>query len=136
MGKLSAFLHPAVINEEKEVMISKRFLDENGDPVPFKIKALSQEENEKITKQSTKPVKTKGGIIEKLDSVEFGRRLVVAGTVEPNFSSEEMCKAYGVLDPLSVPGKMLLSGEFSRLLREISDLSGFSSEDIEEEAKN
>ena len=72
---------------------------------------------------------------EKLDNMELSRRTVVAATVEPDFSSQEMCDAYGVLDPLMVPGKMLLSGEFARLMQEITDLSGFDA-DIGEEAKN
>lgn len=101
------------------------FWAENGNPVWFKIKALSQEENEKITKRSTKLVKSKDGITEKLDAIEFGCRLVVSGTVEANFASQEICKAYGVLDPLSVLGKILLSGEFNRLLRGIHDLIEF-----------
>lgn len=132
---LKAFLHPAVVSEEKEIVISKRFLDDNGKPVPFKIRALTQEENEKLVKQSTRNVKINGRATEKLDSSEFTKRLVVAGTVEPDFSSKEMCDAYGVLDPLSVPARMLLSGEFSRLAQEITELSGFEM-DIGEEAKN
>ena len=44
MSKLSAFLHPITENEEKEVVISNRFRDENGNPVPFRIRALTQED--------------------------------------------------------------------------------------------
>lgn len=132
---LKAFLHPAVVSEKKEIVISKRFLDDNGNPVPFKIQALTQEENEKLVKQSTRSVKANGRTVEKLDTAEFTRRLVVAGTVEPDFSSKEMCDAYGVLDPLCVPAKMLLAGEFSKLAQEITELSGFEN-DIGEEAKN
>ena len=132
---LKAFLHPAVVSEEKEIVISKRFLDDNGKPVPFKIRALTQEENEKLVKQSTRNVKINGRATEKLDSSEFTKRLVVAGTVEPDFSSKEMCDAYGVLDPLRVPARMRLSGGFSRLAQEITELSGFEM-DIGEEAKN
>ena len=39
MSALSAFLHPAVPTEEKELVISKRFLGADGKPVPFKIRA-------------------------------------------------------------------------------------------------
>ena len=37
MSKLSAFLHPVTTSEEKEVVISNRFQDESGKPVPFTI---------------------------------------------------------------------------------------------------
>lgn len=71
------------------------------------------------------------------DNVAYTRRLVVSATVTPDFSSAEMCTAYGVMDPLEVPGRMLLAGEYTRLADEISKLSGFSDpEDLEEQAKN
>ena len=39
MSRLSAFLHPVPVQQEKEVVISDRFVDENGNVVPFKIRA-------------------------------------------------------------------------------------------------
>lgn len=134
MSKLSAFLHPVAASEEKEVIISNRFQDEKGNIVPFKIRALTQEENDTITKQATRRVKVNGQMVEQLDSTDFSRRMVVAATVEPDFRAKELCDAYGVLDPLMVPGKMLLSGEYAKLLRAITELSGF--EDMEDEVKN
>lgn len=134
MSKLSAFLHPVTASEEKEVIISNRFQDENGRPVPFKIRALTQEENDRITKQATRQTKVNGQTVEKLDSVDFSRRMVVSATVEPDFQAKELCDAYGVLDPLLVPGKMLLSGEYAKLLNAITDLSGFGG--AEDEVKN
>ena len=136
MSKLSAFLHPVTAQEEKEVVISKRFVDGQGNPAPFRIRALTQEENDRIAKQATRQVKVNGQIVERLDNVDFSRRMVVAATVEPDFSSKEMCDAYGVLDPLLVPGKMLLSGEYGRLMAEITQLSGFGDDTAEDEAKN
>lgn len=55
MSKLSAFLHPVTTSEEKEVVISNRFQDESGQPVPFKIRALTQEENDAITRGHPPP---------------------------------------------------------------------------------
>ena len=136
MSKLSAFLHPVTAQEEKEVVISKRFVDGQGNPVPFRIRSLTQEENDRITKQATRQVKVNGQPVEKLDNADFSRRMVVAATVEPDFSSKEMCDAYGVLDPLLVPGTMLLSGEYGRLMTEITQLSGFGDDTAEDEAKN
>ncbi|HIU43867.1 MAG TPA: phage portal protein [Candidatus Ventrousia excrementavium] len=135
MSRLSAFLNPVPAQQEKEVVISDRFVDENGNVVPFKIRALTQEENEALVKRSRHMRRIDGQWQEKLDNMELSRRTVVAATVEPDFSSQEMCDAYGVLDPLMVPGKMLLSGEYARLMQEITDLSGFDA-DIGEEAKN
>ena len=85
MSKLSAFLHPVTTSEEKEVVISNRFQDESGQPVPFKIRALTQEENDAITRQATRRRKEGGQTIEQLDSVDFTRRMVVAARWNPTF---------------------------------------------------
>lgn len=135
MSKLSAFLNPVTTQEEKEVVISKRFLDEKGNPVPFKIRALSQEENDKITKQATRRTKESGQSVERLDNADYARRIILEATVEPDFRAKEMCDRYGVLDPLQVPGKMLLSGEYRKLMDAILELSGFG-DPLEDEVKN
>ena len=136
MSNLSAFLHPVTMQEEKEVVISKRFLDEDGNPAKFKIRSVTQDEADALLKQSTRTVKKRDGSMEQtVDDQNFNRRLIVAATVMPDFRAKELCDAYGVLDPLLVPGKMLFSGEFSNLLREILDLSGLN-DSVEDEAKN
>ena len=134
MSKLSAFLNPAPIQEEKDVVVSKRFTDEDGNVVPFRIRSMSQEETEAITKKATILEKVNGVVQERIDSAAFARLMVVAATVEPNFSSTELCQRYGTLDPSLVPGKMLRAGEFNALLQEISQLSGVSG--LEDEVKN
>lgn len=134
MSKLSIFLHPVTTAMEKEIVISERFRDENGNAVPFKIRALTQEENDVITRQATRRRKESGQTIEQLDNVDFARRMVIAATVDPDFTSKELCDGCGVMDPLLVPGKLLLSGEYAKLVKEITLLSGFAEQ--EEEAKN
>lgn len=135
MSKLSAFLHPAVA-EDKEIIISDRFRDEEGKVVPFKIKALTQEEVDAITKSCTTVKRDRSGKESRsFDSARFTKALVVAGTVEPDFRAKEICDAYSVLDPLMVPGKMLLAGEYAKLGDAIAELSGIN-DDVEEEAKN
>ena len=116
MSNLSAFLKPAYLREEKEIVISKRFVDENGEPVPFKIRSISQEENEQITKASRRQRKVSGTVQEYLDTIEYGRRMVVTGTVFPDFRDKQLCEAYGTLDPMQVPSKMLQAGEFAALM--------------------
>ena len=136
MSNLTAFLHPVQGDETKEVVISKRFVGEDGKPVPFRIRPVTQEENDAITKSCMRQAKVKGQLVERLDSVKYSRMLVVAATEEPNFRSPEMVEAYGVVDPLNVPGKMLLAGEYGRLSKEIMLLSGFETDGLEDDAKN
>lgn len=136
MSKLSAFLHPVQAALEKEIVISDRFQDEDGNPVPFKIRAITQEENEMLTRQSTRKTKVNGQIQDYFDNIAYSRALVVKATVEPNFASKEMGEAYGSLDPNLIPGKMLLSGEYAKLMQAIMEISGLDDDFAAEEAKN
>lgn len=135
MSSLSAFLHPVSSTEEKEIVISNRFVDESGAPVPFRIRSMTQEEMDSLVKKSTKTEKSKGTQTEHFDALEFNRRLIVASTVEPSFSAKELCDAYGVVSPLLVPVKMLLPGEYKKLLAAITELNGISDSDDKKEDK-
>ena len=133
-NNLAAFLHPVQV-EEQEIVISNRFKNEDGAPAAFRIRAITQAKNDELICLSTRRSDVKGKTVETLDKVEYGRRLVVAATVWPDFRKEELCEAYGTMDPLEVPGKMLLTGEYDRLSRAILELSGLG-DDLEEGAKN
>ena len=135
MSDLHAFLHPVQGDDTVEVVISKRFLGEDGKPVPFRIRALTPEDNDDLTKKSMHLAKGGRRGEKELDRIGYNRRILVAATVSPDFSNEELCAAYGTMDPLEVPSRMLLAGEYDRLSREILALSGFD-EDLEEQAKN
>lgn len=139
MSRLNAFLHPVDLGEVKEVIISSRFKDEAGNPVPFTIRAITQEQNDALTAKCRRVQKVRGQRQEYLDAAQLNRELIVAATLEPDFSSAEVCEAYGTKIPTQVPGRMLLAGEYDALLREIMALSGFdagAAEALEDEAKN
>lgn len=135
MSNLNAFLHPVQGDETQEVLISKRFLGDDGAPVPFRIRALTQEENARISRQSLRLVKGGKRGEKELDTEAYTNRIIVAATLEPDFSSEAMCKAYGTMDPIEIPGRMLYAGEYKRLMDAIMELSHFG-DDLEETAKN
>lgn len=134
MSRLSAFLNPKASDLEKEVYLSDRFVDDKGKPVPVKIRALLQEESEQLRKSSTHTVTINGETAEKFDVDEYNHKLVLKAVVDPDLSSEEACKHCGVLDPTMVPGRTFLAGEFTKLVKAISDLSGFG--DVKADAKN
>jgi hypothetical protein len=122
----------------KESIISDRF-KEDGKPVPFKIRTISQAENDALIKKAQKVDMVRGRRIQYQDDQKYTNSLIVACTVQPDFRDAELCQAYGTLDPLEVPGKMLLSGETAKLVEAIMNLNGFSiqsPEEEEEEAKN
>ena len=139
MGVLEAFLHPIAVEETKKVEISKRFIGEDGKPVPFEIKTISQAENALLVKKYNRKKVVSGSVVADNDTVGYTNALIVECTVQPDFRDSRMCETYGVLDPMMVPGKMLLSGEYSALVGEIMKLNGFDIDAQlrdEEEAKN
>lgn len=134
MSSLSAFLNP-VKAENKKVVISKRFLDEKGNPVPFEIRAITQEENKKLINKNTKRDK-KG--IEVFNRGEYLAELTASAVVFPDLNNAELQKGYNCLGATSLIQKMLLVGEFAELANQVQILSGLDDDinkDIEE-AKN
>lgn len=132
MSSLKAFLNP-IQTEEKEVIISKRFIGEDGNPVPFKIRPITQEENKMLIKKFTKKNDKKG--TETFDRSEYVSALTATGVVEPDLSNAELQKRYGVLGESALLQKMLYVGEYATLSQEVQELSGLDvdlNEDIEE----
>lgn len=141
MGSIKAFLQPPVMEETKEVIVSERFKDENGNPVPFVIRVIDQETNDKLINQSTRKIKKNGQIIREFNEERYAKLLVSSCVVEPDFKNSEICAYYKVVDPLDVPGRMLNVGEYNYLakkIRELNDiaLSDEEFEELVEEAKN
>lgn len=149
MSKLYDFLHPVAVQEEREVVVSRRFVqrDEKGEPIlgpdgeaihkPFRVRAISQAENDALVKAATMSYRDRTGAkVQNFDRQKYVRSLIVAGTKDPDFREKELCDAFCTLDPEEVPGKMLYAGEFQKLADAISELSGFDDGDVEGEAKN
>lgn len=134
MSSLSAFLNPVKV-ENKKVVISNRFLDENGKAVAFEIRPITQEENKKLINKNTKRDK-KG--LEIFNRGEYLAELTATAVVFPDLNNAELQKGYNCLGATSLIQKMLLVGEFAELANQVQLISGLD-EDINmdvEEAKN
>lgn len=141
MGDIKAFLQPSVMDETREVIVSKRFRGADGEPVPFVIRVIDQETNNRLIKQASKNVKINGQLTQELNNDKYGKLLVDTCVVVPNFKNAEMCAYYKTTDPLEVPSRMLSVGEYNRLVRAIKELNELvtSEEDFDElddQAKN
>jgi hypothetical protein len=138
MGNLKAFMLPPVEEEQKEIIISDRFKE--GDKViPFKIKVISQETNEGLRKKASRPIRRNNTVVGMdFDTDLYGKLLLQACVVYPNFKDAELCDFYKTKDPLEVPGRMLTAGEYNKLIKEINILNGFTDDPnvLEDEAKN
>ena len=131
MASLSAFLHPEQA-ENKEVIVSERF-KENGKPVPFVIRPITQDENGELLKKYRKVDKKTGN--ETFNRVAYNHALTALAVVEPDLNNAELQKAWGVLGPEKLLTKMLYVGEFANLLEAVQELSGLDqdiNDDIEE----
>lgn len=133
MSSLKAFLNPIKI-ENKEVIVSNRF-QEDGKPVPFVIKPISEKANGDIMKKYTK--KDKSGR-ESLNRSAYAHALVAEAVVFPDLKNKELQDAYGVLGEVNLLTTMLTIGEFSKLSVAVTEHSGLDEEinDIIDEAKN
>ena len=141
MGNIKAFLQPPVMEKTEKVFLSDRFKGEDGKPVPFEIRVIDQETNDKLVNQATKKTKKSGMIFQELNNEKYMKLLIQACVVEPNFKDSEICAYYKTVDPLDVPGRMLSVGEYSQLSKAIRKLNGIIVDDeeldeVKEEAKN
>lgn len=133
MASLKAFLNPRK-RENKEVIVSDRF-QEDGNPVPFIIRPVTQEENNQLIKKFTRKDK-KGN--EEFDRIAYNMNLVTSAVVFPDLDNAELQNAYGTLGASKLLSEMLYIGEFGTLLDEVQKLSGLDTEQEEliDEVKN
>ena len=127
---------------EEEYAVSKAFVDENGDPVKWRFRAITTEKFNKIKESCTKmkqiPGK-RGQYRPETDVDLLNNKMIVACTVYPDLLNTKLQDSYGV----STPEELLYSmvdnpGEYSDLLAFVNELCGFdmSLEEKAEEAKN
>ncbi|MMZ47252.1 Phage XkdN-like protein [compost metagenome] len=140
MSNFSAFfVENAAVDVTEEVVVSDRFKDDEGKPIPWKIQGISEAENKAIRKSSTKMVKAKGGAkLPEIDPDEYTTKLVIATVVYPNLKDAELQKNYGVMGAENLLNKMLLAGEFATLWDHVQTLNGYDRDinEVMEETKN
>lgn len=132
MSNLAAFLKPTHTEEKLEVVVSDRFLDTDGKPVPFILKSISQEVIQMLAKRSTKEIKVNGKKFPELDKIEHLNRCLVESCIQPDFKDREICHAYGTEDPTLVPQRMLLVREYQKLAHAFVTLHGLDDDDADE----
>lgn len=132
MKNLKSFLKPIQLNPQ-EIVISNRFLDEEGNPVKFIVKPLLQEENDLLQRRFMK--KTKNGL--DFDQNGFLNALVAESVIYPELDNAELQKTYGVMKKEDLLKKMLLVGEYMKLSEAVQEINLMNEEDqLIEEAKN
>lgn len=140
MADLKGFFAQNKIKQENvKFALSKNFLDENGKPLEWELRALDAEESEQIRRECTHRVKVKGNqYTMEIDNEALAIKMMVASIVFPNLNDKGLQDSYGVMGAEQVLKKMLNVGEYSVLSNKISEINGFgeSMDDLVEEVKN
>lgn len=139
MSSLKAFMAPsAPLEITKEVEVSKRFKDENGAPIKWQVKAISQDQDDAIRKECTETVMMGKIPMKQLNSQKYSTKWAAACTVFPDLNDAELQNSYGVMGAEHLLKKMLLPGEFTTLYTAVEEVNGYEPtfSDKVEEAKN
>jgi hypothetical protein len=140
MSSLQAFFaQNAKLEIVEEFVVSERFKDEHGNPNPWKLRALTEGENEGIRKASTHVVKEKGGRRNiEIQPEIYLAKIAAASVVFPDLKNAELQQSYGALGAEDLLKKMLLSGEYAALVQKVQEINGFDRDinDLMDEVKN
>lgn len=142
MGNLSGFLaQNAKKVENVKHVVSKRFVGDDGKPIPWEIRCITSTEDEALRKACTKRVPVPGKRNQFTQETDFNLylgRLAASCTVHPNLDDAELQNSYGVMGSDSLLKTMLTPGEYADYLTKVQEVNGFevSFEETVEEAKN
>ncbi|MEC0269414.1 phage tail assembly chaperone [Paenibacillus anseongense] len=139
MSDISVFFAGNVeVKTQEDFIVSPRFKDKEGKPVPWVIQSITEEENDVIRKSATKVTRVKGQTQSEINQTEYIAKLVVASVAFPNLKAAELQQSYGVLGAEALVKKMLLSGEYAQLIMKVQEINGFDRDmnELVEDAKN
>jgi hypothetical protein len=122
-------MNPAYTERKIELVLSDRFKDEDGNPVPIVMKSLTQEQLNAIAQQSTKQKKVGGKVVSEVDASEHLNRCLIASVVFPDLTNTELCQRYGTMDPVLLPSRLFLVDEYEKLARAFAELNGMSQDE-------
>ena len=123
---------------EKELVVSKRFKDNDGNPLKWKIRAIDAATHQRLRSDSLDmDVGNDKKVKVKFNSARQNLGSVAAAVVYPDLQDADLQSYYGVSTPSALIGVMLLDDEFERLKNAVDSLSEDTKpENLEEEAKN
>lgn len=117
----------AVKYNEVEYVASERFVDENGEPIPWRLRILTEKESNKlrnmcrrkVTNAATKQTTTE------TDIDKYNDLVVEKCVVYPNLNDAALQESYGAVGAAELARVMLLPGEYADLIMAIGQASGF-----------
>lgn len=112
----------------------KRLSELAGEKILFKCQALDGETYADIQRKAIDI--SKKGNIKDMKIFEMQLMTCVEGIIEPNLKDKKLLEYYGVPTPKELVKKILLPGEIADLHNVINELSGYETDDEEEDIKN
>lgn len=144
---LKYFMRPE-LKEEKIVEVPGPVKDENGEPIMFQIKKLSQESIDKIYERHRivrnavdkkgKPYIVDGKIVKEeiRDNNKAYREVLTESIVYPDLHDNELLQFYGCVDSTVLIRRMFTVEEYGEIVKMVNDVLGLNSEDEQDEAED
>jgi hypothetical protein len=129
----------AISVENIKVVISNRFLDENGDPEVWELRCLERQEEESIRDSAKvkKPIPgQRGKSKETFNADLYQNRILAASVVYPNLKDAKLQDDWGVKGEDKLLRAMLIPGEHYRLLEKVQEINGYDFQEEVDEIKN
>lgn len=131
MSKFARFMKQNKIKKENTTFApTKSLLDENGEPIKFKIKPLTTKENDDIRDACTidVPVIGKPNMFRpKLNTSKYLSKMLCSCIIEPDLFDKELQDSYGVMTPEDLIKEMIDDpGEYQDFVTFIQNFNGFN----------
>lgn len=123
--------------KEYEYIASEKFKDNEGNPIKWKLKTITADENDEIRKQCYKQIQAGKRVKREIDPVKYLEALAERCIIYPDLHNVELLNFYNEMDAIKLLKKHLLGpGEYDDLMEEIQRINGYDLEEEVEEAKN
>ncbi|MDR0326303.1 MAG: phage portal protein [Oscillospiraceae bacterium] len=141
MSAFAAFMAQNAIKAEPlTVIVSKRFVGEDGVPEEWLVGPVTGAEDEELRREATRrrpPAagNTRDGYVTEIDYNRYLGLLAARCTLYPDLNDAALQNSYGVLSPDSLLKTMLTAGEFAEYAARVQEVCGFDMDGAVEEAK-
>lgn len=125
MEKDLSYFMPEVAKEKREdfeIIVSDRFVNEDGNPVAWTFRLLSAKEIDELKNAA---IVKKNKSLLKVDTKKLIVDTISETIIYPNLKSEELQNAYGAMNISELLDKMLEGREYERFTDKLMKAQGF-----------
>lgn len=108
--------------ENFEIVVSDRFIDEDGNPIAWTFRLLSAKEIDELKNAA---IVKKNKSLLKVDTKKLIVDTISETIIYPNLKSEELQNAYGAMNISELLDKMLEGREYERFTDKLMKAQGF-----------